>query len=312
MTSARPRGDFTFRRLRYFVVVGESGSVSAAAEILRVSSPSISAAIIQLEEELGLQLFARRRMRGMALTSGGRRIFAEAKKLLKYAGNLRDIADDLTMKVAGSLHVGCLRTVAPALLPPLRRSFEAAFPGVRFFQTEDHHAGLLVGLQNADLDLCLTYDLEAPSDIRFEPLAAYPPYVMLPPSHRLAGRRKILPEELAAEPMIMLDMPVSENYFLSMFQSAGIKPNIIERSKDMALVLSMVANGFGYSLGNIRPRPQCSHDGLSLAYVPLKGGLRPLRLGLMFCRSDYETRAAAAFESHCRRTLGKSAPAAKK
>jgi DNA-binding transcriptional LysR family regulator len=63
---------FTLRQLEYLVAVAECGSVALAAERCHVSSPSISAAISQLEQEFGLQLFVRRHAQGLSLTEGGR------------------------------------------------------------------------------------------------------------------------------------------------------------------------------------------------------------------------------------------------
>ena len=60
---------FTLRQLEYLVAVGEAGSVAKAAEQTNVSSPSISAAISQLEQEFGIQLFIRQHAQGLSLTA---------------------------------------------------------------------------------------------------------------------------------------------------------------------------------------------------------------------------------------------------
>lgn len=212
---------------------------------------------------------------------------------------MQNIAADLSDHISGTLHIGCLQTVAPVALPQLRKSFEAACPEVRVCQIESHQAGLLAALQSAAIDLCLTYDLDIPSDVDFFPLADLPAFVMLPAKHRLASRASLAAADLADEPLILLDLPLSSKYFLSMFEKAGVSPRIAERSKDMALVRSMVANGFGYSLGNIRPISDMAPDGRKIKHVPLKNGLRPMRLGLASCRTDYATRASRAFRDHC-------------
>lgn len=297
---------FTFRRLEYFIAVGETGSVAGASERLNVSPPSISAALAMLEEDLGAQLFVRRHAHGMALTGGGRLLFNEAKKVLQSARNLQNIAADLSNQVSGVLRIGCLQTVAPSVLPQLRKDFETKFPNARICQTENHHAGLLEALLNADIDISLTYDMDIPDNIDFEPLIDLPPYVMLAPGHPLAAQRDITPAELAREPLILLDLPLSSKYFLSIFKAAGVTPRIAERSKDMALVRSMVANGFGYGLGNIVPRPELAPDGGRLAYAPLKSDLPPIRLGLASRRTDYTARAAEAFCANCRDMIAAS------
>lgn len=90
--------NFTLRRLEYFIAVGEAGSIAGASEKLKVSSPSISAALAQLEDEVSAQLFVRRRARGMELTSGGRRLFDEAKKVLRHAWNMQGIMSQSARK----------------------------------------------------------------------------------------------------------------------------------------------------------------------------------------------------------------------
>lgn len=290
---------FSFRRLEYFVAVAETGSATGASEKLNVSPPSISAAIAQLEEDFGMQLFMRRQARGMLITRGGRRLLQEAKKMLRHADKLQNIAADWSATVSGILHLGCLQTAAPFILPEVRKKFEEKFPEVRVRQSEGHQAELLAGLRAADFDLCLTYDLCLAADVHFEVLAKLPVYVMLAASHALAGRYSITPEEIGREHMIMLDLPLSSRYFLSVLQYSGVKPKIAERSKDIALVRSMVANGFGYSLGNLRPRSELSPDGKPIKYIPLQTKFPPVQLGLASCYDD-EPRAAAAFRAHCR------------
>ena len=64
----------TLRQLEYLVAVGETGSISRAADRLNVSPPSISSAINQLEDELGISLFVRQHAQGLSLTQGGQRV----------------------------------------------------------------------------------------------------------------------------------------------------------------------------------------------------------------------------------------------
>lgn len=299
------RSKFTIRRLEYFVAVSEAGSVTGAAEKLNVSSPSVSASILQMEEELGMQLFIRRQSRGLALTNGGRLFYKEVKKVLERVNNLHNVIADITETVSGTLRLGCLQTVAPLILPQLRKSFEEKFPNACVDQMEDHQATLLECLQNAELDLCLTYDLDIPADIGFDALVNLPAYVMLTPTHPLAGRHSISPEDLKKEEMILLDLPISSKYFMSMFRTARIKPKIAGRTKDMALVRSMVANGLGYSLGNLPPKSEYAPDGKRLKHIPLKSGLRPMQLGLASIKTNYKTRVVEAFEAHCKEMLTK-------
>jgi DNA-binding transcriptional LysR family regulator len=295
---------FTLRQLEYFVAVGEAGSIAKAAEQVNVSPPSISASIAQLETEFGIQLFVRKHSHGLSLTAGGRVFLKEAARLLNDADALHDVAGDISDKVRGPLAVGCLLTFAQIVFPTLRRKFEQSHPDVRIRQYERNQGQLLEMLQRGDIDLALTYDLELSQDMAFEPLISLPAYVMLPEGHRLTGRDVVTPEELADEPMVLLDLPFSREYFLSAFHQKGIRPNIAERTGDIAVMRSMVANGFGYGIANMRPLNTMSPDGKPLSFVALGGGFRPLTMGVALPNAEHRTQTIQAFIDHCRTFMG--------
>jgi DNA-binding transcriptional LysR family regulator len=289
----------TLRQLEYFVAVGEARSIALASRKVRVSSPSISAAISQLEREFGLQLFVRKHAHGLSLTQGGRQFLLQAKKVLAAAEELNGLASDISGHVQGPLNVGCLSTFAQLVLPQLRHKFETKHPQVRIRQSEMHQAAIFERLRNAEIDVALTYDLEMPPDIQFVPMLQLPLYAMLSVSHPLAAQAILSPEDLAEYPMILLDLPYSTDYFLSFFLMAGLKPNVTERTRDMAVMRSLVANGYGYALANIRTLSDRSPDGSELKFVPLSGAQRPLHLGVAHSRGIHMTRTVQAFLDHC-------------
>lgn len=274
--------------------------MALAAERCHVSSPSISAAIAQLEQEFGLQLFIRRHAQGLSLTEGGRQFTEAARAVLSAGAGLADRAAELTGQVSGPLTVGCLVTFAQVVLPQVRRGFAAAHPGVEFRQSEHDHAGLIEGLRRATLDAALSYDLEVPGDLEFIPLLSLSPYALLPEDHPLAGRDEVTADDLAGEPMVLLDLPYSADYFLSVFTLEGLRPRIAERTRDMGVMRALVANGFGYSIANIRLGSDRAPDGRRLVFVPLRTAQRPMRMGLILPSGGAGRRAVAAFVDHCR------------
>jgi DNA-binding transcriptional LysR family regulator len=291
---------FTLRQLEYFVAVGAAGSIAAAAEAINVSSPSISAAIGLLETEFGIDLFVRRHAQGLSLTPGGRRFFTEAKLLLESADGLHDLAADIATAPRGPIAIGAFVTLAPLILASLRRSFEAAFPDARVAQREGDQEGLLTMLRRAEIDVAITYDLEIPPDVAFAPLAALPPHLLVAAGHRFAGLEAVALAALAAEPMVLLDLPFSRDYFLALFAAAGLRPRIAERSRDIAVVRSLVANGYGYALANLRFGGERAPDGTPLVAVALAGEQRPMVVGLATVRSERQRRIVTAFAEHCR------------
>ncbi|WP_395005156.1 LysR family transcriptional regulator [Cypionkella sp.] len=294
---------FTLRQLEYLVAVGRFGSISLAAQHLSVSPPSISNAIAQLEAEFGLPAFVRKHAQGMALTQAGRALMGQAVQVLDAARALSNLADLHNGTVRGDLNLGCLLTFAQIVVPRLRRAFTTAFPEVRFHQFQNHQAGLIEALREAAIDVAITYDLMIPADMEFTPLASLPPFALLPESHPLANRPSLSLAELAPYPMILLDLPLSVAYFMSLFDQAGTAPNIVERTQDMAVVHSLVGNDFGYSIANTRPYTQTAPDGKGLAFVPLTGGLKPMRMGILSTAGGKSSLTIKTFVDLCEKLI---------
>ncbi|MGB0505954.1 MAG: LysR substrate-binding domain-containing protein [Pikeienuella sp.] len=291
---------FTLRQLEYFVAVGEAGSIAQAADDVNVSSPSISSAVAQMEGEFGLQLFVRKHAHGLSLTQAGRLFLVQAKKVLAEAGTLNQLASEISGNVQGPLAVGCLLTFAQLMAPYLRREFEARYPDVHVSQLEEHQSELFDLLRRAKIDIALTYDLDIPADLAFLPLAELPPYALLAESHPLAHLPTVSAELLKDHPMVLLDLPHSADYFLSFFARCGFKPNIAERTRDMAVMRSLVANEFGYSIANIRPLTDTAPDGRKLRFVPITTEVRPLQMGLVTSEGAENVLTVKAFIDHCR------------
>jgi DNA-binding transcriptional LysR family regulator len=291
---------YTLRQLQYFIAAGETGSITLASEVIHISQPSISTAISHLEIELGAQLFIRHHAQGLALTPVGRVVLQEAKDIVRKAEGLYATAADVSEKIRGLLSVGCLVTLAPMLMPELSQSFTTAFPATQIRQIENNHEWLLEGLHEAKVDVVITYDLLIPDGIAFTPLARLPPHVLVAESHPLAGRAAVGLSDLAELPLILLDLPISREYFLGLFAKEGLRPTIHSRSAHTEVVRTMVANGFGYSLLNARPRSDMALDGRRLVRVPLLGDHRPMTIGLARLAQLKRPRLVEAFETHCR------------
>ncbi|MGO1120697.1 LysR family transcriptional regulator [Rhodovibrionaceae bacterium A322] len=291
---------YTIRQLEYFVAVGEHGSIAAASEKLNVSSPSISAAISQLEQEIGISLFVRKHAQGLALTKAGHRLLEQARKALREVEMLGSMAGDISDNVQGPMSIGCLLTFAQMVLPKVRRSFESSYPLVQVTQHELNQIEIFSQLRRAELDVALTYNLDIPGDLTFLPLVDLPPHVLMAQNHPLADRPSLSVQDLSGHPMVLLDLPLSSEYFQSFFSEQGLRPNIVERTKDMAVMRSLVANGFGYSIANIRPLSDLSPDGEQLLFIPLEGQMRPMKMGLAMAKGAESTSTVKAFIEHCR------------
>jgi DNA-binding transcriptional LysR family regulator len=301
--SRSPRLRFTLRQLEYLVAVGEAGTIAEAAHRLNVSSPSISAAISQLEAEFGVQLFVRKPAHGLSLSAAGRLFLNEAKLLLRQGHNLYNVAHELQHELSGTLSVGCMVTLAPVMAPELCKSFMDAHPGVRIELHEGSHEDLLRKLSNVEIDIALSYDMARPDTLSFEPLSELEPHAVVSANSPLAALDTVSLEQLAGEPLVLLDLPYSAQYFLSLFEARGLVPNVIARSGNQDVIRTMVANDYGYTILNVRPKSMVAMDGRKLKAIRLAEQHTPTRIGVMTLAGTVKPRMLAAFEEHCRKTI---------
>jgi DNA-binding transcriptional LysR family regulator len=182
-------------------------------------------------------------------------------------------------------------------------AFLKAFPETKIRSWESHQEGLLNSLRRAESEVAITYDLQISDDVAFLPLATLSPYALFGTSHPLARERTVKLSQLASLPMVLLDMPMSREYFLALFIRERLEPNIAWSSAQFDVVRTMVANGLGYTLANVRPRAEVALDGRRVHRVPLVGDSPPLRIGIATLRELKKTRLVEAFERHCQELI---------
>jgi len=290
---------FTLKQLAYFVAAGEAASILRAAENIHVSQPSISNAIAHLEDVFQIQLFIRHHAQGMSLTTAGAQIMEQAQALLRDADELRSFAGKLSEQVFGSINVGCFIPLAPIVTPGLCHGFMQSHPGVEVNVSEGNQAELLSKLKKGAIDLALTYNLLLDSDVTFTALVELKPYVLLAADHPFADKSSIALANLADERFILLDLPLSDTYFMSLFDSHNLKPSVYARTRHIEVQRALVANGYGYSLANVRPANQNSLDGKRLKYVPLSGYNPGLTLGIATRANIKKTIVVDSFSQFC-------------
>lgn len=290
----------SIRALRYFVATAETLSVTRASRQLGVSQPSISAAIAQIEEEFRLQLFIRHHARGLTLTQAGERVLVEARALLAHAREFEASAGSMGEGLKGEIVIGCFLTLAPFVMPGLLQGFEALHPDITVRCEEWNQEEILSGLRAGRIELALSYAYATSDEFATEVMAELPPRAILPIDHRLAGRRAVSLRELVDEPMILLDLPHSREYFLSLFRAYNLEPRIVHRTRSYDMVRGLVGRGRGYGILNAIPRMPYTYDGMRVVAVPIQEDLpRTLVVGLRLRRSSLR-RAVTAFSNYAR------------
>jgi DNA-binding transcriptional LysR family regulator len=298
------RLNLTLVQLRYFVAAAELGSMTGASKQLMVAQSALSAAVAHVERELGVQLLVRHHAKGLTLTGAGERFLVEAKDLLAHAAEVADSGRGLAASLTGELSVGCFITVAPFCLPGLLLDFTTANPEVDISIVEGEIEAVQSALLVGACDLALVYDTGLAPGIETELLATAEPYALLPIDHSLAKNDAVRLADLALEPMVMLDLPHSREYFLSLIRGAGVEPRIRFRTTSFETVRGMVGRGHGYSILNLRPAGDLTYDGEKVAVRRLRDDVAPLSLVLARRRGARQTRRALAFAASCRRYFG--------
>jgi len=261
--------NYTLKQIKYFIAVAKYGSVTTASEHLFISQPAISNAIIQLEESFGVQLLVRHHAKGIDLTPSGKNILRQAVSLIKHADEVDHYAKEQSTALAGPINLGCFVTIAPFYIPKLINLFRDLYPDVNFILHEGNISEIQELLSNGTIDLAFIYDLGGTEKMDLRPLTTLEPKVLLHANHPLAKKKSIELKMLERVPMVLLDLPYSNDYFMSLFASHGFKPLIEHRSKSIEMVRSLVANGSGFSFINLVPETDTCYDGSEVVVRPL-------------------------------------------
>lgn len=267
---------FTLRQLKYFIAAAEAGSTLRAAQKLNVSQPAISVAIGQLEEIFGQKLFIRRHSQGVDLTPYGRRKLNSARELMAQANAFNELGEGEVL--SGELELGVFSTLAPAYAPGLLSAFRKAYPQIRVRMREMDLEQIQGNLSLGRIELALLYQLELGGGFESLPLADFWPYAVLPAGHPLAEKEVVDLRELADYPLVLINLPQSRDYFISLFRQVDAIPEDVINCNSIETLRGMVANGFGVSVLVTRPSHSLSHDGLPLVYRPLVNPVPPHRV----------------------------------
>jgi LysR family hydrogen peroxide-inducible transcriptional activator len=239
----------TLRQLRYLKLLADSGSFSRAAEAAHVTQPTLSAGIQELERILGPSLVDRNRS-GVILTAAGEEVAARAGAILAQAEELVREAQGAGEPLGGRFRLGVIPTVAPFRLPSVLPVLRARYPKLRLFLREDLTHRLLADVRSGALDaavVALPYDMTGLDYAHVdddELLAA------LPRSHPLGAARRISPQRLDGEDMILLeDGHCLRDHALA---ACGLTPPRHGREESfaatsLATLVQMVGSGLGVS-----------------------------------------------------------------
>lgn len=272
----------SLRAMRYVQAALRTGSISGAAEAMNVAPSAIATALAQAEDAFGMALATRARAKGIFPTAAGRDIQRRIDDLLERYDTLLADASDLRGSMSGALSIGYNAPIAPAFLPAITAQITRAHPDVALSFTEGDNTSVRAGLLEGAFDVILFVE-EAPSpQIATLPLVYAPTYCLCPDGHALAGKGRVSITEVAAEPLILLDRPAARSYYMELLNAAKVPFRIAATANSTEMVRSLVAEGMGVSLLNMRPREIPAYAGQQVRCLPLAGRTNGAHLSLGF------------------------------
>ena len=238
----------TLRQLEFLCAVSDQGSFSRAAEVCHVTQPTLSSAIKEIENLLGVTL-VERQARGVALTAAGVATVSRARTILADAADLVSAAQQAGTPLTGPFRLGAIPTIAPYLLPRSLSTLRDAYPDLQLFLREDQTERLLTVLKARSLDaalIALPWDLPG---IETMALCEDEFLLVAPPDHRLLSLPKLRTSMIADEDVLLLeDGHCLRTHALSVCRLPTGREGADVTATSLATLVHMVAGGLGISL----------------------------------------------------------------
>ena len=278
------------RQLEILCAIAETGTFTGAGEKLHVSQSAISRQVLLLEDELREPLFIRQG-RGAVPTRAGQMLIQLGRRLLEdltaTVGQIRDERDELhgALRIAGGM------TVCLYVIPPLLKEFRRSHPRVDIKLITGATPRLVRQLRTGLADVALlTLPVEEPSFV-VVPALREELMLVMPPDHSLAGRRRVAPKDLAAEPFVFFEPnSVTRRTIDRMFTQVGIQPRVVLETENVEILKALVAIGMGLSIipyQSVANEARAGH----LACARIAGHVLERETGWVYPRSSHMPRA---------------------
>ncbi|HSV81125.1 MAG TPA: LysR family transcriptional regulator [Ramlibacter sp.] len=228
--------------LRYFLEVGQEGSIRKASERMNITPSALSRHIATLEHMVGAELFERK-SKGMTLTDEGRILTKYAMRTVSGVDMVRSAVEEIRGLRSGVVKVAAIEIVASSLLFPAIHEFRSRFPGVTF-QVEiitKENDDTVHALFKGQADIGIMYKLNPVAEIDYQSEFETPFAVIAAPDHPLAARSEVSLKDLAGVPIATLGRHNATRRLLERTLAAQgyeldymLRVNSIEMSKEFA------------------------------------------------------------------------------
>ncbi len=237
------------RTLRQFVAVAEELHFSRAASRLHMTQPPLSLAIQGLERDMGAALFVRTQ-RSVALSPAGAALLPRVRRLLAEAETLPRMAQAAAAGLAGQLRLAFVSSIAYGPLPGWLSSFRAAHDDVALQLREATLDVQLAAFDAEEIDAGFVLHAPGAAPPGFAAWAALlePLVLALPQSHPAAEPRKLVFEQVAAQPLLIFPRDIAPSLYdavLGFYRAHGATPHIAQEAIQMQTLVNLVSSGMG-------------------------------------------------------------------
>ncbi|MES2228356.1 MAG: CysB family HTH-type transcriptional regulator [Pseudomonadota bacterium] len=225
-------------------------NLTETAKALFTSQPGISKAILELEAELGVDIFARHGKRLRRITEPGQQVLKSIEAIMREVGNLKRIGEEFSMQDAGTLSIATTHSQARYFLPAPVAQLRKRFPKVNIslHQGSPEQVARMVRDEVADLGLA-TESLADADDLLSLPCYEWRHVVVMPAGHPLAQVERISLEDLAMLPLVSYHPSFSGRTRVDQaFATRNLKPNIVLEAIDADVIKTYVRIGLGVGI----------------------------------------------------------------
>ncbi|MCY1168511.1 MULTISPECIES: CysB family HTH-type transcriptional regulator [Polaromonas] len=225
-------------------------NLTETARALHTSQPGVSKAIIELEEELGVEIFARHGKRLKRVTEPGDHVLKSIDVIMREVGNLRRIGEQFSAQDSGTLSIATTHTQARYVLPQPVAKLREAFPkvNVSLHQGSPDQVAKMVIDEVAEIGIA-TESLTQYAELVTLPCYEWQHVLVLPLAHPLASKENITLEDLAAEPLITYHPSFTGRTKIDQaFAAKRLEPRIALEAIDSDVIKTYVRLGLGVGI----------------------------------------------------------------
>jgi LysR family cys regulon transcriptional activator len=239
------------QQLRYLTEVVRRGlNVSEAADALHTSQPGVSKQIRALEDELGVQVFARHGKRLVSITEPGKAVVAIAERILSEAQNLRRAGEEFANDQLGTLTIAATHTQARYALPKAVAAFKRRYPKVKLVIHQGNPTQICEQVLTGEADLCVATEAIAEyPDLISMPVYQWNRCVVVPPKHPLLKAVPLTLEQLVQYPIVTYDFAFANRSLVEKaFENRRLQPNVVLTALDSDVIKTYVELGLGVGI----------------------------------------------------------------